>query len=122
MKLLFDQNISFRLTKKLQNYFPGSLHVSDCGLLDSEDQEIWEYARDHGFAIVTFDADFYDISIINGQPPKIIWITTHIARKDFTILQWVPVLKHPDRENIYLARHWTTPLLPGSTRALSRFH
>lgn len=26
--------------------------------------------------IVTFDSDFYDISIINGFPPKIIWIRT----------------------------------------------
>jgi predicted nuclease of predicted toxin-antitoxin system len=76
MKLLFDQNISFRITKKLQSYFVGCLHVSDCKLNDCEDPEIWKYARDNNFAIVTFDSDFYDISIINGHPPKIIWIRT----------------------------------------------
>ena len=74
MKLLFDQNISFRITKKLQSYFPGCLHVSECNLNNREDSDIWEYAKKKNFAIVTFDADFYDISIINGHPPKIIWI------------------------------------------------
>lgn len=74
MKLLFDQNISFRITKKLQPYFQGCLHVSDCNLNDCEDSEIWTFAKLNDFAIVTFDSDFYDISIINGHPPKIIWL------------------------------------------------
>jgi len=74
MRLLFDQNISFRITKKLQGYFSDCKHVSDCGLRDCEDPDIWQYAKKNNFAIVTFDSDFYDISIINGHPPKIIWI------------------------------------------------
>lgn len=76
MKLLFDQNISFRIAKKLQSYFPGCVHVSECNLSNCEDSEIWDYAKKKDLAIVTFDADFYDISIINGHPPKIIWIRT----------------------------------------------
>ena len=76
MKLLFDQNISFRITKKLTDLFPDCKHVSDCGLMDCDDQEIWEYAQKKDYTIVTFDSDFYDISVINGHPPKIIWIRT----------------------------------------------
>ena len=76
MKLLFDQNISFRITKKLNSYFPGCLHISNCGLSECEDQDIWKYAKVNDFVIVTFDSDFYDISIINGHPPKIIWVRT----------------------------------------------
>ncbi len=82
MKLLFDQNISFRLAKKLQNHFLGCMHVSDCKLNDSEDSDIWEYAKNNNFAIVTFDSDFYDISIINGHPPKIIWIRSGNLKTD----------------------------------------
>jgi predicted nuclease of predicted toxin-antitoxin system len=74
MRLLFDQNISFRITKKLISYFPDCKHVSDCGLSDHDDPEIWEYARDNNYAIVTFDSDFFDISLIQGYPPKIIWL------------------------------------------------
>ena len=76
MRLLFDQNISFRITKKIHSFFTGCMHVSDCGLSDHEDSEIWQYAKNNDYVIVTFDSDYYDISIINGHPPKIIWIRT----------------------------------------------
>ena len=76
MRLLFDQNISFRITKKIQDSFPNCKHVSDCKLLNSEDLDIWKFAKENNYAIVTFDADYYDISIINGHPPKILWIRT----------------------------------------------
>jgi predicted nuclease of predicted toxin-antitoxin system len=30
----------------------------------------------NNYVIVTFDADFYDIGLINGCPPKIVWLRT----------------------------------------------
>ena len=72
MNLLFDQNISFRVTKKNQHFFPGCKHISDCGLAGHDDSDIWEYAKKYHYAIVTFDSDFYDISLIKGHPPKIV--------------------------------------------------
>lgn len=45
MKLLFDQNISYRIIKKLDKSFQNCLHVSDCGLMDCDDNKIWEYAK-----------------------------------------------------------------------------
>lgn len=74
MKLLFDQNISFRIKGKLPVEFQNCRHVSDLGLQNTEDNIIWEYAKRHGFSIVTFDQDFFEISLINGTPPKIIWV------------------------------------------------
>lgn len=85
MRLLFDQNISFRVVKKLKTVFPECKHVSDMGLNNCDDQEIWLFAHLNNYIIVTFDSDFFDISLINGTPPKIIWLrkgnlnTTEIA-------------------------------------------
>jgi len=76
MRLLFDQNISFRIVNKIHDYFPDCKHVSDVGLKNCEDTDVWIYAHDHDYVIVTFDSDFYDISLLNGFPPKIIWIRT----------------------------------------------
>ena len=76
MKLLFDQNISYRIIEKISNLFPGSLQVKQAGLQNSKDSEIWEYAKKNDFSIVTFDSDFYDLSMIKGSPPKIIWLRT----------------------------------------------
>jgi len=72
--LLFDQNISPRLVDRLADMYPSSVHVSSLGLGNAMDIEIWEYARDHDYIIVTKDADFSEFGIIKGFPPKIIWI------------------------------------------------
>ncbi|MBM4038560.1 MAG: hypothetical protein FJ290_08610 [Planctomycetes bacterium] len=74
MKLLFDQNLSFRLCSSLQEEFPDSAHVRLLGLEEASDSDIWEYARDHGFTIVTKDEDFYELSLLRGSPPKILWL------------------------------------------------
>jgi len=76
MKLLFDQNISFRIIEKISNLFPESKQVRQIGLQDCKDSEIWEYAKKNNFVIITFDSDFYDLSMIKGIPPKIIWLRT----------------------------------------------
>lgn len=74
MKLLFDQNLSFRLCSILQGHFPHSSQVRLLNLERATDFEIWQYAQDEGFVIVTLDADFYDIGLLHGAPPKIIWL------------------------------------------------
>jgi len=58
MKLLFDQNISYRIIKHLGKYFPESKHISQLGLVNFSDMEIWDFARKNEYIIVTFDADF----------------------------------------------------------------
>lgn len=87
MKLLFDQNISFRIVSKLKIYFPECTQVRLEGLENKSDWNIWEFAKINEFTIVTFDTDFYDISLIRGIPPKIIWLrfgntsTSHLIDK-----------------------------------------
>ena len=74
MKLLFDQNISFRVVKRLNDIFPGSKQVRELNLENSTDRQIWEYSKDNGFTIVTFDSDFFDLTLLLGIPPKVIWV------------------------------------------------
>ena len=76
MRLLFDQNISYRIVNKLKDKFPEAKHVSHVGLNEAEDIDIWQYAKKKNYVIVTFDSDYYDISLINGVPPKLIWLRT----------------------------------------------
>ena len=74
MKLLFDHNLSPRLVKSLADIYPDSNHVYPLKLDQVSDKEIWEYAQREGFLIVTKDADFSDLCILLGFPPKVIWI------------------------------------------------
>ena len=74
MNLLFDQNISFKIISKIEDIFPNSKQVRDVGLVDRSDLEIWNFAKNNNYCIVTFDSDFYDLSLVKGTPPKIIWL------------------------------------------------
>jgi len=74
--LLFDQNISFRIVKKIQDTFPNSKQIKELGLENYSDNEIWKFAKNKNFTIVTFDSDFFEISNLKGHPPKIIWLRT----------------------------------------------
>jgi len=75
MKLLLDENLSRRVVPFLQNDYPGSSQVALVGLETASDLDIWKYAQQNGFVIVTRDADFYELSL--HQPdnaPRIIWL------------------------------------------------
>ena len=74
VKLLFDQNLSPKLVKWLSDLYPNSDHLDLLGLGTAEDTLVWEHAKDSGFVVVTKDADFADLSVLRGFPPKVVWI------------------------------------------------
>jgi len=74
LKVLLDQHLSPRLADRLQDLFPQTCHVSNVGLDSATDLEVWEYAKEEGFVLVTKDAGFSEISLLRGFPPKVIWL------------------------------------------------
>ncbi len=74
MRLLFAHNLSPSLATCLQDIYPNSSHVYLLGLDKAPDIEIWQYARQEEFAIVTKDADYSELCLMRGFPPKVIWI------------------------------------------------
>lgn len=76
MKLLLDENLSRRLVPFLQHDYPESSHVVLLGMESATDKEVWQKAKDDGFVILTRDADFQELSLVWGQPPKVIRLKT----------------------------------------------
>ncbi len=74
MKLLFDQNLSFKLCLRLKDYFPNSEQVRLLGMAEASDQDIWQHAAAQGFIIVSLDSDFADMAALLGPPPKVLWL------------------------------------------------
>jgi predicted nuclease of predicted toxin-antitoxin system len=74
--ILLDQNISFRIIKSIEAFFPGASQVKQLGLQNANDREIWDFAKKNNYAIVTFDSDFGALSTLYGHPPKVIWLRT----------------------------------------------
>lgn len=81
MKLLLDANLSPRLVRRMEDLFPGAVHVFDTELARfTPDVKIWEYARSAGLAILTADSDFVDLARTRGAPPQVIRIENCVLR------------------------------------------
>lgn len=74
MKLLFDENLSYRLCQLLHDAFLRSTQVRLEGLASADDGTIWEYAGVGGFILVSLDADFAERAALLGPPPKVLWL------------------------------------------------
>ena len=96
MKLLFDQNLSHKLARRLTDIFPDSTHVREVDLKEANDPVVWDYAKQESFIIVSKDSDFHQRSFVFGFPPKVVWVqlgncTTaeveQAIRKNFTAIK-----------------------------------
>jgi predicted nuclease of predicted toxin-antitoxin system len=77
MKLLLDANISWKLINSLSPVFGECTHVDLIGLaVPAKDIDIWNYALENGYIIITKDNDFLDLLELKGFPPKVVLIKT----------------------------------------------
>lgn len=74
MRLLFDQNLSHRLVQALADVYPDCQHVRNVDLKEASDTQVWNYARNNGYTIVSKDSDFHQRSLVLSFPPKVIWV------------------------------------------------
>lgn len=74
MKLLLDQNFSYKLIKPLSKHYEEVVHVSRLGLGQNSDSMIWQHALTHDYTIVSRDAYFAEKNALTGYPIKVIWV------------------------------------------------
>jgi len=73
VKLLLDVNLSPKLVAMLADIFPESGHVFTLGMLgETPDRVIWEYAKQHGYALLSADRDFVALANRRGAPPELV--------------------------------------------------
>jgi predicted nuclease of predicted toxin-antitoxin system len=74
VKLLFAENLSPTLVTLLKDLYPDSTHVHALDLGSTPDHTVWNFARQQGYVLVSKDSDFYELSLLWGHPPKVIWL------------------------------------------------
>jgi predicted nuclease of predicted toxin-antitoxin system len=74
VRLLFDEQLSEALVRRLGDVFPGALHVRLLDRAGASDADVWTLAREHGCVLVTKDGDFHRLSLLHGAPPKVVWL------------------------------------------------
>lgn len=40
----------------------------------TDDPVVWDYAKHNGLMIVSKDMDMHDLSLVLGNPPKVVWL------------------------------------------------
>jgi predicted nuclease of predicted toxin-antitoxin system len=88
MKLLLDANISWRLCSFFTEYFGECTHINKTDLSHpAKDFEIWQFAKEHGYTIITQDSDFLNFLETKGYPPKLILLKTgNINREQMKLI------------------------------------
>ncbi len=73
MRLISDENISWRLKKLLPKWeiLPANEIKPSERLTDFN---IWQFAKSNNYSILTFDEDFSELQNLYAFPPKIIWL------------------------------------------------
>jgi predicted nuclease of predicted toxin-antitoxin system len=74
VRLLFDQNLSPRLPGLLAVEYPDSAHVRWFNLASAPDSDLWAFAVEGGYLIVSKDSDFEQQALLYGHPPKVVWL------------------------------------------------
>jgi len=80
----------------ITDLYPESTYVLKVGLNQSQDIDVWEYAKKNDYIIVSKDADFSEIGLFRGFPPKVVWIRKgncstneieNILRRDYRLVE-----------------------------------
>jgi predicted nuclease of predicted toxin-antitoxin system len=105
VKLLLDANLSWRLVKRLSTNFASVEHVNKTGLpVPADDKDIWDWALENDFIIVTNDEDFSNLLLMRGFPPKVVLL----RRGNQTTNQVAALLSasQADIEALYNSSHY----------------
>lgn len=64
-----------RLSIWLKQHGQAAIHASDLpGGTTLPDSTLWEMARRDGWILVSKDSDFLDMMLVNGSPPRLVYI------------------------------------------------
>jgi predicted nuclease of predicted toxin-antitoxin system len=75
VKLLFDQNLSYQLVRRAGGRVSGLRTRPPPRVWPrSDDLAIWKLAAREGYTVVSKDADFQQLAMLQGPPPKVAWI------------------------------------------------
>ncbi len=74
MTYLVDHQLPVALVDHLKAHGLNAIHVSDCGLEQASDKEIWDYAKANACVIVSKDEDFFHLSGREADGPPLVWV------------------------------------------------
>lgn len=85
MNVLVDNQLPPALARFIEAEFDvRATHVSDVGLQDASDAEIWNYVSNHDSILISKDEDFVNM-VLQVPTAKLIWVRFGNCRKVFLL-------------------------------------
>jgi predicted nuclease of predicted toxin-antitoxin system len=81
VKFLVDNQLPSALARLLRELRHDAVHVLEIELGQADDRTIWAYAAEHGYAIISKDADFADLALLHSNRVPFIWVRIGNCRK-----------------------------------------
>lgn len=81
MKFLVDNQLPAALARFLSSKGLKCKHVADVNLDSASDKQIWQYANQHGYILISKDEDFFYMASQEKSKGKLIWIRLGNCRK-----------------------------------------
>jgi predicted nuclease of predicted toxin-antitoxin system len=66
----------------------------------ASDDVVWDYAKGDGFVLVTKDEDYHLRSLLEGPPPKVLWIRSGNCSTD--LVETLLRKNHPEIEQFVM--------------------
>ena len=98
MRFLIDNQLPRALATLLQNLGHHAVHVLDVELARVNDLAIWVYAAQHGYTIISKDADFADLALLAQAKVQVIWVRIGNCRTSLLLEAFKNALKMIEKE------------------------
>jgi predicted nuclease of predicted toxin-antitoxin system len=83
VKFLVDNQLPPALALLIrQDFGVDALHVSDIGMRNTTDQELWAYASEHEYVLISKDEDFVRLAL-TAPTARLVWVRVGNCRREF---------------------------------------
>jgi predicted nuclease of predicted toxin-antitoxin system len=89
---LVDAQLPPALARALVEAGHSAEHVGDVGLLDADDEAIWQHAQATGATIITKDEDFISRQRRGPERVRIVWIRVGNTTRHALLRRFLPLL------------------------------
>jgi predicted nuclease of predicted toxin-antitoxin system len=87
MRFLVDAQLPIGLARMLQQQGNEAKHVFDLNMMQTPDPDIWNWAKQNKYIIITKDEDFVILHHADENPCRICWVRVGNTRRK-ELLEW----------------------------------
>jgi predicted nuclease of predicted toxin-antitoxin system len=87
VRFLVDAQLPPALARLLSERGHVAEHVTDIGLGNAADRELWRYALENDAVLITKDEDFPDLVLLGGPSPIVVWVRVGNTTRR-ALLEW----------------------------------